>query len=550
LIIEYTLRRWESGPSALLETLEGLVDFHERWLEARREGRTLNHRDYRELFDGERAGDQEVFPFLYPSDGDDNADVDGSDVRADLDALRNLRRRVAELVDDGSGRLSAVAQFAGASNSKILVFTRFRRPAEALFEMLRDELGPRGRVGLVTGDRAVATGLGRSTSEELQRRFAPRAQTGKSLPEHQQLRVLVSTDCLSEGVNLQDCGTIVLADLPYSPLAVEQRIGRLVRPGGPHDRVQVYLPRPENWNDTLGLRRQLQSKLADARRSGLELTAASVLDRTSRDPHPQDRIGDSRADRGGTAIASNPSDTTRGTGDDRPTASPAGPGRLLARGTDNMQPSEPLAALTRLDEFRRRIDTGTPRDLEHAHWRVEAPVPEPRLWVYICASARRPDPRWWLIGGDGVIETRLGALLPGLVALYDESLALEATKPAGPLWNEAYCAVDEREEFLEGARLAPEPLDLQSPQHRIWQRIRALGRDGANTNASDDLDQLRRRLLRPFPRGIEQQLERLADADRPAKLTYRRTLEIIESVPTIDEPVELEIATGVELQPD
>ncbi|MEO8623876.1 MAG: helicase-related protein, partial [bacterium] len=62
-------------------------------------------------------------------------------------------------------------------------------------------------------------------------------------PPHESVTLLLSTDLLSEGVNLQDAGIVLHLDLPWNPARLAQRVGRLRRPGGTTD-VQAYLLAP------------------------------------------------------------------------------------------------------------------------------------------------------------------------------------------------------------------------------------------------------------------------------------------------------------------
>ena len=279
LFVEYVLRRWESGAFALLETVEDLLAFATRRLEAARKGRPLDRATFAALFGGNAA--QGVLEFLYPS-GHVDAGVD--ELLADVCALRTLHGHVRAVCEGGGGRASLLSALA-AEPAPLLIFTSYRAAAEGIYRHLVESIGPHARVGLVTGAGARATGLGRAAAADILRRFSPRSH-GADLRDHERLNVLVATDCVSEGVNLQDCGRVVLADLPASPLAVQQRIGRLLRPGG-HDHVDVLLPRPRDWTDTLGMRRRLRTKIETARsagfadRSGAPLAILTTIDRVA-----------------------------------------------------------------------------------------------------------------------------------------------------------------------------------------------------------------------------------------------------------------------------
>lgn len=271
LFVEHMLRRWESGPHALAQTIAELQLYMQRALDAARAGRPLDRSSFRALFGAQPA--QEVLAFLY--EDATGSPLEPEEVEGDIARIDALARQVDALCRNGSGRERALVDLA-RDGEPLLVFTSFRSAARGMFERLRADLGPRATVGLLTGTAARATGVGRLPAHELLARFAPRSH-GVTLPQHQRVQVLVATDCISEGVNLQDCGRVVLADLPYSPLAVEQRVGRLLRPGGPHAQVEVILPRPHHWNDSLGLRRRLDRKIAVARDHGFANAANDPL---------------------------------------------------------------------------------------------------------------------------------------------------------------------------------------------------------------------------------------------------------------------------------
>lgn len=279
---EHILRRWESGPESLLETLKSLENFQVRWLEANAMGRSLDRREFRQLF--EAAPDQSVFGFMFKSDTE--ATHSRSEVRADLAAIRAIIERVEAVVEAPGGMEGALLNLI-EDGEKILIFTAYKSAAHGLYSRLVGALGADARVGMITGNAARATGIGRTRAREILQRFAPEA-AGQRLAHHQQLQVLVATDCISEGIDLHDCGRIVLADLPYTPLAIEQRVGRLVRPTSTHACVDVYLPRPQNWNDSLGLRRRLRARLDDAAHAGAEFTTlrSSPLSSNSRPDNP------------------------------------------------------------------------------------------------------------------------------------------------------------------------------------------------------------------------------------------------------------------------
>lgn len=121
----------------------------------------------------------------------------------------------------------------------IIAFSQFAETVRAISRALSDIAG----VGALTGQRAwIASGV--ITRAEALDHFAPIAQ-GKPPPrDHQRIRLLVTTDLLAEGVNLQDAGVVVHLDLPWTDALRAQRVGRCARLGSPHHTVHVYTIAP------------------------------------------------------------------------------------------------------------------------------------------------------------------------------------------------------------------------------------------------------------------------------------------------------------------
>ncbi len=114
-------------------------------------------------------------------------------------------------------------------DEKVLIFTQFADTVEYLEEALREQ-GVESVVG-VTGNSENPT--------RLAHRFSPVSNEVK-VKESDEVRVLVSTDVLSEGQNLQDCAIVVNFDLPWAIIQLIQRAGRVDRIGQKSDRIFCY----------------------------------------------------------------------------------------------------------------------------------------------------------------------------------------------------------------------------------------------------------------------------------------------------------------------
>ncbi len=144
----------------------------------------------------------------------------------------------------------------------VVAFSQFTTTVLALQRALADIAG----VGLLTGKRArIASG--RVSRAEVLARFAPVAQERPPPPPHQAIRLLLATDLLAEGVNLQDAGVVVHLDLPWTHALQTQRVGRCARLGSPHAIVHVYrFAPPVEGDHALRLQRRIVQKARLARR--------------------------------------------------------------------------------------------------------------------------------------------------------------------------------------------------------------------------------------------------------------------------------------------
>src|ERR1019366_7091035 len=83
---------------------------------------------------------------------------------------------------------------------------------------------------------------------------------------HDAVSLVIATDLLSEGVNLQGAGVVVHLDIPWTPAGLEQRVGRAARLGSARTRVHVYgIAPPRSAERVLALSRRLAEKESQGR---------------------------------------------------------------------------------------------------------------------------------------------------------------------------------------------------------------------------------------------------------------------------------------------
>ena len=159
-------------------------------------------------------------------------------------------------------------------NKKVIVFTAFSDTAQYLYDnlaaMILEKTGQ--HVGLVTGNgiRSTVKGLPADFNSVLTL-FSPISkEKDKLFPKVSEvIDVLIATDCISEGQNLQDCDYLINYDIHWNPVRIIQRFGRVDRIGSKNDVIQLvnYWPDIE-LDDYLYLKGRVEARMA-----GMDITA-------------------------------------------------------------------------------------------------------------------------------------------------------------------------------------------------------------------------------------------------------------------------------------
>jgi hypothetical protein len=161
-------------------------------------------------------------------------------VRAHSNALERFRSSCSQVfsLDVERGNIVTSVRMAHP-RAKIVAFSQYTATVSMLFR----KLASLGGVAMLTARGARVAGGKLSRGEALSR-FAPRALNVPFPPSAEKIDLLLSTDVLSEGVNLQDAEVVVHLDIPWTAARLEQRVGRVARMGSRHSSVSVYLLRP------------------------------------------------------------------------------------------------------------------------------------------------------------------------------------------------------------------------------------------------------------------------------------------------------------------
>ena len=183
------------------------------------------------------------------------ADVLSDDLASDADRLTEVLQSYGDWDAAADEKLNALENLLTQTHpdEKVLVFTQFADTVR----YLKAELSARGmsRIEEATGDSPNPTALAH--------RFSPVSNNRRArIASSDELRVLVSTDILSEGQNLQDCAVVVNYDLPWAIIRLVQRAGRVDRIGQEAEQILCYSFLPaEGVEHLIFLRSRVRARL-------------------------------------------------------------------------------------------------------------------------------------------------------------------------------------------------------------------------------------------------------------------------------------------------
>lgn len=174
------------------------------------------------------------------------ADFETAKWIADLDYDHQLLQRVLKIanrvtpdVDVKLQRLVGFLREPGMLDGKLLIFSESEATVSYLYENLRTALAE--QPGIREESIARLTGSNRDQRASIIRRFAPIANPDRrgGMPE-KEIQILIATDVVSEGQNLQDCQRVINYDLHWNPVRLIQRFGRIDRIGSRHDKIYIH----------------------------------------------------------------------------------------------------------------------------------------------------------------------------------------------------------------------------------------------------------------------------------------------------------------------
>lgn len=269
------LKRFESCWVACLATVARMIGAHDAFLAAWDVGLVPSGAALRAAARDE-TDDASVASWLAESlpDDEETRPISAFDptyrhqVAHDRALLSRIRDRLARLNADADPKLALLVRILDSSASrKVAVFATYADTVDYLDANLPELVGGRKRT-VVVGTRTDPDTRSRSLA-----RFCPKTVVRTDYtPPDGEVDLLISTDVLSEGQNLQQAAAVVSYDMPWNPQRVVQRNGRVIRLKSEHQEVELttMLPEPGDLDALLGLEATIRRKILAAGVYGME----------------------------------------------------------------------------------------------------------------------------------------------------------------------------------------------------------------------------------------------------------------------------------------
>ncbi len=283
------LKRLESSVYAFRETLSALKNNHEKVLDKIDEFH--NKGGVTEIDDLEAA---QGLIDSYDDDSFQDMEVGGKvkiqlqdmdliswqqDLRADLAMIDSLFSEMQAITPEHDAKLKHLqahiadkqAKPINTDNKKVIIFTAFADTAQYLYEQLAPTLWANHQIhtAMITGGSdlpksTLKTGKRSYDVQETLTLFSPQSKSKAAvLPEEpNEIDILIATDCISEGQNLQDCDYLINYDIHWNPVRIVQRFGRIDRIGSSNDVIQLVNYWPDiTLDEYINLKERVESRM-------------------------------------------------------------------------------------------------------------------------------------------------------------------------------------------------------------------------------------------------------------------------------------------------
>ncbi|WP_419174753.1 helicase-related protein [Desulfosediminicola sp.] len=282
------LKRLESSVEAFRITLHNLEDRITTTLNGIEKFEKLGIADSTEYFAGAddylalaAAEDEELYNSDFYTEGKTQfnlADMDLASWKHDLEEDQTVISMLLEEMEKVSVADDAKLQHLqehifnklevpiNKGNKKVIVFTAFADTANYLYNNLAGKLATHGaHCAKISGGAGVKTTLGAGFDFQKTLTFFSPISKEKALifpDEPGEIDILIGTDCISEGQNLQDCDYLINYDIHWNPVRIIQRFGRVDRIGSKNETIQLVNYWPDiSLDEYINLKERVENRM-------------------------------------------------------------------------------------------------------------------------------------------------------------------------------------------------------------------------------------------------------------------------------------------------
>ncbi|WP_175586960.1 helicase-related protein [Nostoc sp. UIC 10630] len=278
------LKRLESSLIAFESSIRNQKNFQERFFSLLQQGKLLDSQNFRKILaaetdEEESSSVEDLIESLNEIDPKDyQIEKLQSQIQSDIGILNRIMntllkiRKSVELGSDYDRKITAFKQLLvnNLKGQKIIVFSYFKDTSDYLYNQLISDKNWLMAMAIGTKKPKIDKITGETSGkqrEEKVKYFAPKSncqsEEERQDIQTQEIDILICTDVLSEGQNLQDAGILVNYDLHWNPVRMIQRAGRIDRLGTNYEELFIYNCFPEEGLDALlGLVARLQARIA------------------------------------------------------------------------------------------------------------------------------------------------------------------------------------------------------------------------------------------------------------------------------------------------
>lgn len=221
-----------------------------------------------------------------------------SQLQADLEILNDLIFEIEKISPEEDAKLQKLLTLIinkiehpiNSDNKKVIVFSAFADTAEYLYKHIskyvKENFGIES--AMVTGSKDGVTTLSKIKTDlnTVLTYFSPRSKDKDLIypNDNRQIDILIATDCISEGQNLQDCDYLINYDIHWNPVRIIQRFGRIDRIGSKNDVIQLVNFWPDlTLDEYINLKARVETRMKVTVMTSTGTGADNVLDESEKE---------------------------------------------------------------------------------------------------------------------------------------------------------------------------------------------------------------------------------------------------------------------------